>query len=322
MNLKESFTAASIFPVKLVVNKNAIDLFERIKPIHIQLCPTNICNLKCRFCSCSERDKTLELSYEKIERILNMYASLGCEAITITGGGEPLLHPEINSIISLLKKLNISIGLVTNGIELNRLSKNSLNSIKWIRISGSDHREFNQEHQLKLYNIIDNTFVDWSFSYVLSSDINLENIINTIQFANVHFFTHVRLVSNLLDVDNAPDMNSLKSTIRCSGIDDGLVIYQGRKEYTKGHRECLISLLKPVIGADGKIYPCCGAQYAESKTPLDYSESMCMGDYSEMSLIFSQQKHFDGSNCIKCYYGEYNKYLSLFKLELLHREFV
>ena len=50
---KESYTVASAFPVKVAINQELIEsiITDRlISPIHIQINPTNECNLNCDFC--------------------------------------------------------------------------------------------------------------------------------------------------------------------------------------------------------------------------------------------------------------------------------
>ena len=326
---KLSFTAASVFPAKLLKTK-VVDENNRIMPVHLQLNPTNVCNFNCPFCSCANRDTTMQLSYEKHKTILENAAEAGCRSVTITGGGEPLMHPQINKIISLCHSLGIKVGIVTNGSLIRRLEK-SLDKIVWCRISASDYLEYNMN---RLSKTVDDWFssisdavkkgknVDWAFSYVLGAHPDYEMLSGIIKFASERSFTHVRVVSDLLDIENVPSMDAVKREIRKRNIDDSIVIYQGRKKYVKGAKRCLISLLKPVVGPDGKLYPCCGSQYALEVPSEDYPEEMCMGDASDIKEIFEKQKHFDGSVCVRCYYQQYNQALEIMTKKLKHEEFV
>ena len=116
-------------------------------------------------------------------------------------------------------------------------------------------------------------------------------------------------------------MNEVRSIIR-KKVKDKLVIYQGRKDYVKGHKKCLISLLKPVVSPDGKLYPCCGVQYALINTSKDYEKSMCMGDAKDIDKLYKEQKCFDGRFCVRCYYSSYNHALNILVSELQHGEFI
>jgi MoaA/NifB/PqqE/SkfB family radical SAM enzyme len=275
--------------------------------------------LKCTFCSCAEREKGLEMPIWKIEEIAERYSYLGCKAVTITGGGEPLLHPYINEAISIFSRNNIKVGLVTNGLLINLLSKDSIAMLEWIRISFDDSRDFREVKQP--LDILPHDTADWSFSYVVSREPNIEKISDVVRYACEKTFTHVRLVSDLLDIEHAPDMEDVKAKIS-QLVYDGLVIYQGRKSYSLGSKQCYISLLKPVVNTDGSIYPCCGAQYALDDDTRAYNEKMLMGDMVLSKAMYEEQAYFDGSKCKKCYYSEYNEVLKSLITKVNHKEFV
>ena len=315
MNKTLSYTAANTYPIKLIKNKDFLE-GNHIKPVHIQLSPTNKCNLKCGFCSCKNENRDTELSFEEIQLIISKFSTLGTKAVTITGGGEPLMHPQINEIINEFYWANIAVGLVSNGTCLNRLTEKSLAQITWIRLSCSDERKFNP----KLYKPIIplGPYIDWAFSYVATRHFDPDNLSRYIDFANQNNFTHVRVVSDLIDLDSAPLVSTMKTLV---SVPDDLVIYQGRRKYEKGNAKCYISLLKPLIAADGKIYPCCGVQYAKDDA-LSFPDSMCMGNVGVIEDIWGEQKVFDGSRCKRCYYGNYNDILSDLASDIKHLSFV
>ena len=323
INKTSSYTSANIFPVKLLKSMDVPDRFGKIQPIHIQLNPTNVCNLSCSFCSCAKRDKKIELKYEYLKGIMQDAALLGCRAVTITGGGEPLLYPKINELIHFLYNLNIQIGLVTNGTMFEKLDSGTLKKITWIRISHTDSRPFDLKYRRYLTGyILDSAMVDWAFSYVISDKPDFDNICQVVNYANTKQFTHIRIVSDLLDLEHVPDMDLIKETLNNAGVPDDLVIYQGRKKFVHGRKKCLISLLKPVIGADGNLYPCCGAQYAKDPPPGDYDETMCMGIAADLYEIYQGQRYFDGSQCVRCYYDDYNSLLEQMIEPIEHEEFI
>jgi molybdenum cofactor biosynthesis enzyme MoaA len=332
-NIKTSYSAAGEVPLKVVLNDNIMNSIRNggmIPMTHVQLIPTNQCNLNCPFCSCGDRDKNLELSLSEIYDVMVDAKACGCEAVTITGGGEPLLHPEINDIIHILKGMNIDVGLVTNGLLLDNLNADTMKEVTWIRISSGDHRDFTYDYAKYLYrNVKRGPTVDWAFSHVVSDKPNMDTICNLVDFANHNKFTHVRLVSDLLNLPKEktwnpdlplPPMERIRDKLFEMGVDDSRVNYQDRQEYTPGRKECLISLLKPVIGADGKIYACCGIQYAFPEVHKDLVRPM--GEMRNLKRIYLQQENFDGSQCIKCYYDNYNSLLGALKSDIKHRRFV
>ena len=312
-----SYTAAGVFPAKILTANIIRD--KHIVPYHIQVCPTNRCNLKCDFCSCADRDKETEMPFDEMKEMLGMFSDRGTKAMTITGGGEPLLYPQINEMIDIANNLNIKSGMVTNGIEIPRLTTNKL---VWLRLSFSDSRKAGDmfvENLEKARELLADT--TWSLSYVVTRKPDFEKLAWALWLAKHLNFTYIRLVSDLLDVDAVPPMVEIRSALK--GVPgEELVIYQDRKEHTPGRERCLISLLKPVISAHGNIYPCCGAQYAIPGSKRDYTETMTMGNWRDFDEIYKQQYHYDGSRCSVCYYDSYNTLLDLMVQHREHEDFV
>ena len=311
MDNSNSFTSASTFPSKLLHNEVIED--GKIIPIHLQLIPTNRCNQNCSFCSCSDRRKELELSLEKMKGIVNTASQLGTKAITITGGGEPLMHKDLNEIIKYASELDIECGLTTNGYLLDRLEKHD--NLTWCRISTSDEQKPAYDKISRAINL--NPETDWAFSYVLSRKPNYENLQNSINFANKFNFSHFRLVSDLHDLDNVPPMEDVRNNL----TETQKVIFQGRKDSVPGSPLCYLSLLKPLVAPEG-IFPCCGAQYAKKGQDRDMIEEMSMGKIEDLADIISNQKLFNGSFCDVCYYSGYNEALRKLKEAPKHRRFV
>jgi molybdenum cofactor biosynthesis enzyme MoaA len=92
-------------------------------PIYVRVKPTNRCNHNCFFCvynaSFSNMHDTMsrkdELSKEKLIEILNDFSKIGVKAVTYSGGGEPLMHPNIVEILIITKQYGIDLSIITNG---------------------------------------------------------------------------------------------------------------------------------------------------------------------------------------------------------------
>lgn len=319
---RTSYTAADIIPLKVLLDKDLLQSTQngKIIPLHIQFMPTNKCNLKCVFCSCSERNKSLEMPFDDAKRIIDDCKLLGTKAVTISGGGEPLCYPNFEELIEYFNYRGIKIGMVTNGLLLHKINSKTLSKITWCRISSGDDRDFNDNYNQQLHKVVtENNNVDWAFSHVITSRPNIDTIKKIIKFANEHNFTHVRLVADLFTPEFI-DMRVIKSFL--SGLDDSLVIYQGRKEYTKG-TDCYICYLKPVIAPDLKVYACCGAQYALETPTKDMPEELSLGDARDIWQIIDKSiKPFNGAKCVKCYYSGYNSLLNSLLSKIEHQEFV
>lgn len=320
MSNKSSYTAANAFPIKLL--KMGLDGIKGkngglIKPIHVQISPTNKCNLNCSFCSCAKRGERDEMDIHTLVRFVGWMRALGTKAVTITGGGEPLMYQHKGLLAGMLYDAGIKMGLVTNGVLLKYAETEFLEKQTWCRISVSDDRDIDRLLESTQNAVERAPDVDWAFSYVVTKEWDIEKINAVVDFANQYNFTHVRIVSDLLDLDSTPDMLEIKRIMR--GYSDR-VILQGRKEFEVGQKDCWISLLKPVVAADGKIYPCCGVQYAKAESALDFDKTMTMGN--DMAEVHYACKPFDGSECVRCYYGEYNRALDMLISDIDHEDFV
>lgn len=112
-------------------------------PLQVQLVPSNKCNNRCTFCayrmegySSNETfsDKDF-LSLEKIKETFDCMADMGIRSVQITGGGEPLVHPNIKEILRYAFAKNIEVAIVSNGCALDEELCEILSEASWIRIS-------------------------------------------------------------------------------------------------------------------------------------------------------------------------------------------
>lgn len=320
-SLVGSYVAASVFPVKVLKKARHFYRDGKLFPFHPQISLTNACNLNCEFCSCAEVDRAEELDFVKAESILWKLHSLGARVLTITGGGEPTLYPKFNQFIELVKDtLEMQVGMVTNGTTLKDIPDEILKRWTWCRVSVSDDRDI----KTLLDSVVDAVRrapeVDWAFSYVVTAEYDIEKIAQIVKMANEFNFTHVRLVSDLTNLNYVPDLGNVMMEMQNLVVDDRRVIYQGRKTSTRGTPNCLISLIKPFIGTDGKVYPCCGVQYAINDLSLNFDERLCMGE--DLWDIYNKQKNFDGSVCDVCYYHHYNDLLYKLIMDVDHEDFL
>src|SRR4249920_1365363 len=82
-------------------------------PLLAHIIPTRRCNLSCGYCN-EYDDFSAPIPTEEMIRRIDRLAYLGTSIITISGG-EPLLHPEIEKIISRIRHHGIIAGIITNG---------------------------------------------------------------------------------------------------------------------------------------------------------------------------------------------------------------
>src|SRR5438477_3281391 len=100
-------------------------------PVMAHIVPMRRCNLSCAYCNEYDdisKPVPVETMYRRIDRL----AELGTTIVTISGG-EPLLHPELDLIISRVRKHGMIAGMITNGYLLTAERIHRLNT------AGLDH---------------------------------------------------------------------------------------------------------------------------------------------------------------------------------------
>ena len=100
-------------------------LISQGHPILVHIIPMRRCNLSCAYCN-EYDDVSKPVETEIMFQRIGQLAALGTSIITISGG-EPLMHPELESIIAEIRRRGMLAGLITNGYLLSRKRIQSLN---------------------------------------------------------------------------------------------------------------------------------------------------------------------------------------------------
>jgi MoaA/NifB/PqqE/SkfB family radical SAM enzyme len=136
---------------------------ENVGPITVELHLANICNHRCPACTFSiparksgkSHNAGATFDIELLPRLLTDLQVLGAKGIVLSGGGEPLLHQEVVSVLGMIKDHGFELGLVTNGSMLSRDSAESndlrqaiVEACTWVRVSAdaSDQAGYNEMH--------------------------------------------------------------------------------------------------------------------------------------------------------------------------------
>jgi cyclic pyranopterin phosphate synthase len=98
-----------------------VDAFGRVHT-DLRISVTDRCNLRCSYCMPLEttfRPREELLAYEEIARVAAVAAGLGVRTIRLTGG-EPLLRPDLDSLVRMLVAIPgiEDVSLTTNGLLL------------------------------------------------------------------------------------------------------------------------------------------------------------------------------------------------------------
>jgi MoaA/NifB/PqqE/SkfB family radical SAM enzyme len=96
-------------------------------PSFITVDPISVCNFDCYWCNSRavlqgsngakiDRDLLLQLPDFLKQWRSEQFSSFGCHAVCVAGGGESLLHPDIDSFLTGLYRQHIKAGVITNGV--------------------------------------------------------------------------------------------------------------------------------------------------------------------------------------------------------------
>ncbi len=107
-------------------------------PRTVEFFISNKCQHACQDCHSTSLHNIQPhfIDTKKTKEILSELKELGVEGLEISGGGEPLLHPDFIEIIKDAKIKGFKLGLFTNGIHLdNQLSELILQNFLFVRIA-------------------------------------------------------------------------------------------------------------------------------------------------------------------------------------------
>lgn len=270
-------------------------------PIYVRFKPTNLCNHHCSFCSYepntgdrSVRDKMDnrrdQLSREKILETLEDFAEMGVKAVTYSGGGEPLLHPNIAEAMQKTIDSKIQLSIITNGQRLYGDSAKILANANWVRISSdaSDAKSFSDIRRVPEFwfdqltkNIaefakIKNKNCELGINYVVHHK-NADQVYRSVKHFKNLGANHIKItpmwITNFKEY-HQPTMESVVSQIKEARKDFQDSKFEVFDTYEKdfsgcsvSHRDyfrCYIMQITPVIGADGNVYFCHDKAYSSS----------------------------------------------------------
>ena len=110
-------------------------VLDRYHPILVQIVPMRRCNLACTYCN--EYDKTSDpVPLPTMLARIDHLATLGSSIVTVSGG-EPMMHPDLDAIITRIRERDMLAGVITNGFYLGpeRIEKLNAAGLEYLQIS-------------------------------------------------------------------------------------------------------------------------------------------------------------------------------------------
>jgi len=138
-------------------------LFNRHKTlITIELDLTNFCDNNCPMCS-GVKDNPCQLTFEQVKKLIDEFADeFEGKSVVVSGGGEPLLHPNFIEILYHIKNKGLKIGLNSNAYSLNEDKAKAISDCcSYFRISldAGDSEMYKKTHGMPpkaFYKVVEN----------------------------------------------------------------------------------------------------------------------------------------------------------------------
>ena len=330
-------------------------------PVQVEVDPICVCNFRCAYCrSFNDLDAKHLWSKDFYENIFYDLKSGGVKSVTISGGGEPTLHPDIEKILFHCKKAGLMSALITNGSMLDKknLRNAILNSCEGIRVSlgestAKEHVKCKKYKKENLFETIinsirllvnernsqdRNTLIGVQFIF---DNNNYKGITNATKLAKEIGVDYVELrrlqFSDLLKDKEAvnkkvtQEIQNLISDSKKKYETDEFIVFKRiqRKTLNSTDFECESNIcrapaLEAVIGADQNVYVCGGLRYIKKYSLGKIGDSFWdIWESSERKEMLAKLKF---KECAKyCGYKPYtilNEVIDYIRKKQPHSEFL
>jgi len=311
-----------------------------IVPTHLQMIISDLCNQDCHFCAyrmeggfsteqfpdeSGKKNPTRFIPVEKAIEILNDAANAGVLAVEFTGGGEPTVHPQWESIIAHAQGLGLRTGLVTNGTRLEGKA-GVLSGLTWLRISLDAGQQLTYEtiRATRLWNkvveniryaaALDGPLVGVGF---VATRENFHEIVDACVLAKSLGVPYVR-ISAMFSHQGAEYYSGVEGAIRdyistAKSLEDSsfkVVDFFGARVHdlemaAPDYDFCGYQQFVVYIGGNLKVYTCCTNAYTRKGEIGDLSTQR----FSDW-FYNTRRYDFDARSCHHCQFNDKNKLIN------------
>jgi Predicted Fe-S oxidoreductases len=233
---------------------------KRFKRIYVEI--TNVCNLKCRFCSVTKRQPEF-MTEESFRSILDQITPF-TDHVYFHVKGEPLLHPKIGLFLDLCHEKGLKVNLTTNGTLIQSASDKLLMKPALRQINFSLHSYDGNEPRERM-----DEYLERIFSYVFTSVAKTDTIISLRLWnheegaeaeKNREVLTHIEKAFNLPDKINLK-LNSARGVKLAEkvflSIDNEFEWPSMEQKDDLSTGFCYALKTQIAILVDGTVVPCC-----------------------------------------------------------------
>jgi MoaA/NifB/PqqE/SkfB family radical SAM enzyme len=298
---KDSFTStgAKYFCHPKAMSSYLEDTGRSVIATHIS--PEGQCNLNCSYCSVKKRQTGFRIDFPLIQDYIEKLMGRGLKAVTITGGGEPVLYPYFNELVDWLhNEKDLQVGLITNGTLDTRIM--CWDALTWIRIS------LNPGQAGHIYIPIEKLSPDCilGFSYILDEEPDIDMFKKIAKLADKYNVKYIRVSGNCL-LKGAP-YHALQHKIHDVIQKMDKRFFQQYKEHNAPMAKiCHQAYFRPYLSEvdNGTVYPCDSLVLNEEVSWFDRKFQICKASKILDFLDGKIEMRFDPrTECSGCFYSD------------------
>ncbi|MCV0373523.1 MAG: radical SAM protein [Nitrosarchaeum sp.] len=255
-------------------------------PVTLEVDLTNNCNHRCSFCYYAEHIGVNKDSLDTatIKNALTDAKILGTKGISLTGGGEPMMHKDYEEILKYAKQIGFDVGTITNGSAINERNVSTmLENLQFIRISmaGGDRDSYSKVQGVDQFDrVVQNIRLLSDKKVELGSKTKI-GIRTLVTPQNIHTLDNFAEIIKDLNIDHyqlAPDMytddkgsfwndpktqnvfKKVKHTIEPKGIKLLTTTFMAAQENLDFPSTCYAHFFMSTITAEGNLIFCKNAR--------------------------------------------------------------
>ena len=232
--------------------------------ISTHIAPEGACNLKCPYCSVTNRAVHERISMGTLKKYVSDLKLRGLKAVILTGGGEPTAFKHFNELVQWVKSENLSAALITNGTLTQKVEDATWKCFSWVRVSINMFPNWETRIRLPYEKLSEECVVGCSSIYTADheSPEETENRVELLKkiskVADSCGAKYIRLLPDcLLEQDKLLEQHdALDETLK--EVNDPRMFHQFKVHAAPKTDTCHQSYFRPYLSevGGGTVYPC------------------------------------------------------------------
>lgn len=239
-----------LYPERLAAFKRG----EDFAPVLVEISPSNLCNAKCPTCwyvVADEKQKHTKdyMNFALLLGALDDFESMGVEAVTWTGGGDPSIYPQINEAIDAAHAHGLRQAIFTNGyVPIQRPDL-----MDWIRLTITDRLTIPKcasDYASKTRTGVNVNLAPWNVDH-------LKRLVQEARDAGCHYFQVRPALADRIEDQTIIEMPTWLKDYERPGFDVVVTQYKF-SDYMRphGYKKCHGHQVTPFLWHNGDVGVC------------------------------------------------------------------